>query len=124
MWFYSQRTGIIRHDDEIVTCGYAGNDSGGQCKNNPDAQNVKDHGPLPRGRYTMGVPVWQHPDVGHYAIPLIPHADNEMWGRGGFFWHGDNPNHMGQSSDGCIISTLDSRMRGWSSGDHELTVTE
>lgn len=123
MWFYSQKTGIIRHDEQIVGCGYAGNDLDGLCKNNPDAQTVHNHGPLPRGKYKMLTPL-DSPHVGRYAIPLAPDMDNQMFGRTGFFVHGPNPDHPKDSSDGCIVAPLEERMRMVSSGDQELMVTE
>ena len=120
-WYFSQKSGNIRQDGAILCNGYAGN---GVWKNDPGAQSVHNHGPLPRGKYRMGEPVLQHPTVGHYAIPLHPSMDNQMFGRSGFYWHGDNPGHLGESSDGCIVSALDPRIRAWNSGDHDLEVTE
>ncbi len=120
-WYFSQKTGVIRHDDEIVTAGYSGN---GPWKNDPKSQTIHNHGPLPRGKYTMGVPVQQHPTVGHYAIPLCPVPENQMFGRSGFYWHGDSMAHPGEASDGCIVTSLAARMRAWSSGDHDLEVIE
>jgi hypothetical protein len=47
-----------------------------------------------------------------------------MFGRCGFFCHGDSIAHPGHASDGCIIQDLTTRHRMWSSGDHELDVGE
>jgi hypothetical protein len=121
MWFYSQSTGIVKHNEEEICVGYAGN---GIWKNDPASQSIHNHGPLPRGTYRMEKPVQQHPTVGHYAIPLQPAMDNQMFGRNGFFWHGDSIAHPGEASDGCIVTSLSARIDAWESGDHDLTVTE
>lgn len=124
-WLYSQKTGVIRKDAEVVGCGYAGNNLGaGQCKNNPDAQTVHNHGPLPRGIYEMQEPVEQHPTVGHFAIPLKPNENNQMFGRSAFYIHGDSSAHPGQASEGCIVAALAIRKRMWASDDHQVEVTE
>ena len=121
MWYFSQRTGIIKHNDEEITQGYAGNGLG---KNNPDMQNVHNVGPLPRGLYRIQKPIQQDIKVGHYAIPLAPSMDNQMFGRSAFMWHGDSMAHPGEASEGCIVSSLSARIDAWESGDHDLTVTE
>lgn len=80
----------------------------GPGKNYHEAQDQPGVGPLPCGWYTLGDPIPQHPRVGHYAIPLIPDAGNEMFGRSGFFIHGAsmNPAKAGQESHGCIIASF------------------
>lgn len=120
MWYFSQSTGIIRHDDETITAGYAGNGFG---KNNPGMQDVHNVGPLPQGVYQIQEPIQQDVRLGHYVMPLAPSMENTMFGRSGFYWHGDNPAHIGESSDGCIVTGLQARIDAWSSGDHMLTVT-
>jgi len=105
MWTYTVKTGVLQdRNSKFVSLGYSGGGGGTvpEAVNNPDYQHVKDVGPLPNGMYDIGEPE-QHPRLGAYAIPLTPYPDNEMYGRGGFFIHGDNQ-HMNQSaSDGCII---------------------
>lgn len=123
MWFYSQKTGSFNHEGEFCGYGYAGNDIDGECKNNPGAQAVHNHGPLPRGKYKMLTP-YDNPHVGKYAIPLAPDMDNQMFGRTGFYIHGPNAAHPNDSSDGCIVADLALRMRLWSSGDTDIEVTE
>jgi hypothetical protein len=119
-WFYSQKTGILKHDDMDVTAGYSGY---GPWKNVPDAQSRHGQGPLPRGQYRLETPIEQHPTVGHYAIPLSPDMNNQMFGRSAFYVHGDSYEHPGEASEGCIVVGLDARLRMWSSGDHDLEVT-
>lgn len=106
MWTYKQSTGqLFDGDGYLVATGYAGK---GSCKNSPTAQSVKDFGPLPQGFYTIEAPV-NHPVVGKFALPLIPDESNEMYGRMGFFMHGENPAHPGCSSDGCPVLPLAAR---------------
>jgi hypothetical protein len=65
-------------------------------------QNVKDVGPLPKGKYIVEDPE-DGTHLGPKAFPLTPDPVNEMFGRGSFFIHGANVEHPALSSDGCII---------------------
>jgi hypothetical protein len=56
-------------------------------------------------------------------MPLHPDETNEMFGRGGFYIHGDNPHHPGWSSDGCIIMAHVIREQIDADSDRRLTVT-
>jgi hypothetical protein len=98
--------------------GYSGNGVG---KNNPNWQKIKDEGPIPQGTYTIGDPV-EGTDHGPYALPLIPDPSNEMYGRSGFLIHGDEIDHPGCASRGCIILPRFARERIIESGDHGLQV--
>ena len=118
MWVYIQKTGEIFHDALFTALGYSGN---GAWKNDPAAQGVHNHGPLPCGMYLMEPPR-DDPHVGPYAIPLKPNMDNHMYGRSAFYWHGDSIAHPGDASDGCIVSARDIREAAWNSGDHYLKV--
>ena len=113
MWIYEVSTGkLYNNDGKYVATGYSGGGGGKvpEAVNNPDFQNVKGVGPLPNGLYEMGTPIPHHPHVGVYAIPLIPHADNEMFGRDQFFCHGDNQHMNYSASDGCIIMPYSTRV--------------
>ena len=109
---YTQSTGNLTcHDtqgNEIVNHnGYSGrNVSGGvQGRNNPDAQNVRNIGPIPQGSYTLEA---DRPNDGRpIAFPLTPDSDNNMYGRSGFMIHGDNAQN--DASQGCIIMLRDVR---------------
>lgn len=121
MWTYQIATGALRNAaGELVATGYAGHGAG---LNNPDMQFVHGIGPLPVGTYTMGKPV-DDPKLGPYAIPLIPDAENEMYGRDAFYIHGDEALHPGEhlASDGCIVQPHPARVTAWQSGDHRLGV--
>jgi hypothetical protein len=87
------------------------------------AEFQQDHniGPLPQGTYTIGA-AQDHPVLGPLALPLTPDPANEMFGRSGFFIHGDNASHPGHSSDGCIIMGPAQRQAISASGDTELQV--
>ena len=104
-YVYYQKAGYFLHNGLYLATGYAGR---GQGKNNPLMQNVKDIGPICRGVYFMGKPNEQK---GPATIPLTPSSFNEMFGREGFLIHGDNPDHIGDSSEGCIILPHDVRIK-------------
>jgi hypothetical protein len=123
MWTYVVDTGYLYDPDGVsVAAGYAGGNCGKnpEGKNNPDMQDRKSIGPLPCGFYTFGQPVLQS-HLGPFAIPLIPYPDNEMFGRGGFYIHGDTT-PGGNASEGCIILPRLIRNQLWNSTDHKLEV--
>jgi hypothetical protein len=123
-WTYSQSTGQLSDaDGNLVATGY----SGGNCGKNPDGVNnpaLQDQaciGPLPQGFYGLGVPQ-DNPRLGPYAIPLTPDATNEMYGRSGFFVHGDTSAMDRSASEGCIIMPRTVREQMYNSQDHTLQV--
>lgn len=99
MFTYSQSTGEFSRLGRVLCIGYSGNGAG---LNNPDMQNVRMHGPLPRGTYTIQPPS-VHPKLGPVAMALLPYSTNQMFLRGDFFLHGDNSEMNHTASDGCII---------------------
>jgi hypothetical protein len=120
-WSYSQSTGNLSHEGEFIAKGYAGI---GDCCNKPDKQEVSFEGPLPRGTYTIGPVV---PDGGHmgpYVLPLTPWPVNNMFGRSGFFIHGDTPSRDHSASNGCIVLDRSWRTMIAQSGDATLVVIE
>lgn len=117
---YEQLTGeLLDETNNPIATGYAGREAG---KNNPDMQNVKGIGPLPRGWYTAQEPK-DHPTVGKYAMQLIPDASNEMYGRNSFFMHGDAVEHPGLASHGCIVMPRCIRELFWKMSTHRIQVT-
>lgn len=126
-WIFQQSSGYFMHPDGVtlLTIGYAGGNMGKnpEGKNNPAMQNIVDVGPIPRGFYTFGEPV-DHSTKGPFAIPLIPDPENEMFGRAGFFWHGDTIANPGCASEGCPVSRLFARQAAWESNDHRLQVIQ
>lgn len=119
MWTYQQSTGRLCYEGKLVTVGYAGRGLG---KNNPAAQEMHGIGPLPVGKYRIGVPV-DGTHLGPYALPLTPDPSNEMFGRGDFYIHDDSIAHPGEASEGCIVTIgVATRRTIWHSDDHDLTV--
>jgi lipoprotein-anchoring transpeptidase ErfK/SrfK len=123
-WIYEQSSGYLVSPSghRMEPPGYAGHGAG---VNNPALENVRDVGPVPTGVYTMQEP-FDSPKLGRFAIQLQPDPANQMFGRSGFFLHGDEIAHQGEelASDGCIIQTLAIRQAAWNSLDHQLQVVE
>lgn len=69
--------------------------------NDPSAEHLRSKGPLPRGFYRIVEA--DHPRFASPALKLYPLPETEMYGRSGFWIHGDN--HLGNrsASSGCII---------------------
>jgi len=97
-WVYVQATGILSHGGEPVGKGYAGH---GQGLNNPKLQMVHNLGPIPKGVWEIGIWFDDH-HLGVCVAALRP-TDQDTFGRGGFFIHGDNFKMNQTASDGCII---------------------
>ena len=95
----NDRTGEV-----YLNCnGYAGTGVG---RNNADAQNVPNVGPLPEGDYSIGSS-FTHGHAGRGTRRLTPAPTNEMYGRSGFLIHGDNARN--DASNGCIVTTRNCR---------------
>lgn len=112
-WFYRQSDGGfgIETSEGRVTLalGYAGK---GEGRNAPSLQNVRNVGPLPRGRYLIHEPI-RHPSLGPFALKLSPFPSNHMFDRSGFYIHGDNKTN--DASRGCIVLSRHIReMVAWS----------
>jgi len=116
-WTYHQSTGEIDHDGKKVGFGYAGRRP---WRYIPQAQNIRDKGPLPQGKYTMGSHFINDPTTGKNSLRLTPDPRNQMFGRSRFLIHGDNPAHIGDSSDGCIVAPFRLRLQILHSGDRIL----
>jgi hypothetical protein len=118
MWTFVQKTGELIRDGKVVGVGYAGHGDG---LDNPIDENVRNEGPLPVGRYSIGV-AFDHPRMGPVVMRLYPYADNVMFGRSGFLIHGDNAAMNHSASDGCIIMPHPVRVMIANSTDRALTV--
>ncbi len=103
----------------VVATGYSGHNGG---INDPSQQSVPNVGPLPQGSYTIGPPHTPIDHLGPNALPLYPDPANEMFGRFGFFIHGDNAAANFTASDGCIIMPPTIRQSIVDSGDTALSV--
>lgn len=118
---YEQSTGNLLHYGGLMWTGYSGHAPG---INDPAMQDVKDVGPIPRGRYTIQPPHASE-KVGPVAMALLPHHENEMHGRGDFLIHGDTAAMNRTASHGCIIMPLATRTKigeAVAAGDDTLEV--
>lgn len=139
MIFYSITRGEFRipgiaGQDQIIGGCYAGGGPTGDpaYRNNPLADAIKDLGPLPRGLYTIGL-AETHARLGMIVMPLTPDKGNAMYGRCGFYIHGDNVHRNFTASDGCIVTPHGARIeianltawfyQGLLGADNHLTVT-
>jgi hypothetical protein len=118
-WIYSQRTGNLYLDGNVVGAGYSGSlEEGG--RNVPEKQDVENVGPIPRGKWSIGPPFFSN-SHGPFCLPLTP----SFWTpRTSFLIHGDSIQHPGKASLGCIVLTREVRMRIWASGVRDLVVVE
>lgn len=71
--------------------------------NNVAACALKDQGPLPVGRYSIGAPI-DDAQTGPFSLPLTPDPSNLMFDRGGFLCHGDTAAHDHTASHGCPVA--------------------
>lgn len=116
MWIWDQSAGTMTRDGSTYR-GYSGHELG---KNNPNMQDAKAIGPLPRGGYKM-TGIGRSPNTGPNTITLVQ-TSGDTCGRGDFRIHGDSIEHPGDASHGCIILPPQVRIAIWNSGDHELQV--
>jgi len=115
---YSQNSGTLRQNGVVI---YVGGYSGyGYAKDKPDMESIQDMGPIPRGAWEIGTH-FHHPRKGPYTMTLSPYG-HDAHGRTNFLIHGENPDNIGNSSEGCIILPLPIRKRIAASGDSSLTV--
>jgi RHS repeat-associated protein len=125
-WEYSQRTGALWYvaangERTLIGIGYAGtNRNNLNGRNNPDAQNIRDNGPIPQGQWQIGAQI-NTPNL-RDALPLTPMAGTNTFGRDGFFMHGSSAQHPDDSSNGCPIFPREIRDRINNSGDNTFVV--
>lgn len=105
-WVYAQATGRLWLRDEgtaekasAVGRGYSG---APPYVNQSDAEARVALGPIPRGSYRLVGP-FNHVRLGPQVFYLEPARGNAMFGRSGFFIHGDNEHGNQTASHGCII---------------------
>lgn len=102
MFTYEQATGRLMfrcgRSSSLVASGYAGAPG---YVNDPDADTIRNRGPLPKGLYQLQIR--EHPRFAPPAIYLAPEPGNRMFGRAGFYIHGDNAAGNRSASSGCII---------------------
>lgn len=128
MWTWEIKSGnLYSNAGDLIGSGHAGHDvvENGvvtiQGRNNPAMTHVKDIGPLPVGMYTI-MPPKDYVTVGKFAMQLIPDITNEMFGRGGFYMHGDSFEDQVVDSDGCPVQQRPVREFVANSNDNRLHV--
>lgn len=100
---YSQEKGTLhyRDGDEVTRLG-SGYSGQPPYVNDAGAQALRARGPIPAGTYRISWP-WDHIRLGPISFFLEPDPSNNMFGRSGFFIHGDNSSGNQSASHGCII---------------------
>lgn len=114
---YSQTSGVLSHGGESIGTGYSGNSEG---LNNSNLQMVHNLGPIPQGIWNIGI-FFDDSHLGPCVAALQP-TSQDVFGRGGFFIHGDNKSMSHSASDGCIILSKVLRQTIRDSGETEITV--
>lgn len=116
VWIYHQSSGDLYQDGEFVEKGYSGRMTN---KNNPDRQQVKGLGPLPRGQYRID---GHTRSKGPWTIVLVQ-ISGETFGRNNFRIHGERVGKVpGWASEGCIIMSSNTRKKIIRSQDKYLEV--
>lgn len=120
MWTYNQSNGNLSREGKLVGVGYSGH---GEGVNNPAMQAVHEAGPIPEGRYTIGLP-YDTAEHGPHVMRLTPLKETETFGREGFLIHGDLVSAPGKrlASHGCIVLGRSVRVAITASGDRLLEV--
>lgn len=118
MWVYKVREKALYYNGNFISSGYSGAVG---FKDNPENECLKDKGPIPRGKYTIGKP-FNHPKTKAYTMRLTPSSSNNMCGRDAFMIHGDSTKKPGTASNGCIILPLSIRKLICAKNDPHLSV--
>jgi hypothetical protein len=94
----NDQTGEVYYDRE----GYAGTGTG---RNNPEAQDQRNVGPIPRGEWVVDGELYNSPNTGRNTARLTPLPGNECEETGrdctSFRMHGNNEEN--DASEGCIV---------------------
>jgi hypothetical protein len=83
----------------LCAAGYSGS---GFDKNQPADEGIVNLGPIPQGDWRIGE-AQDDARLGPVVMALTPMKGTDALGRSGFYIHGDNAEHLGQSSHGCVI---------------------
>lgn len=118
MWTYSQSFKSLLHNKIPVGEGYSGYGGG---RDNPSHECIRNLGPIPSGRYRIGLP-YTHPTKGPVVMRVTP-VGHDACGRTDFLIHGESKLHPGEASRGCIILGERFRRKIAESRDRDLEVT-
>lgn len=122
MLFYHIATGTLLKDTTFWGTGYSGaGKTYIEGRNNARMCNVPNKGPIPVGKYEIGLP-YLHPTEGPCVMNLTPCPETNTFGRSAFHIHGDNARN--DASHGCIILGPAIRKQIALSGEKFITVTE
>lgn len=105
-WLYKQSTGELFRNGKLIETGYSGALTN---KNNPDREQVRGMGPIPRG-------IWKTGSTGTSKGPLtitLIHISGNSYARDmhTFRMHGDKRVGIaGFASEGCIIMSHSTRL--------------
>jgi len=104
---YSQNPPSLSRSDKFIktTCLYSGFEEG---LNNPEKEDIKNIGPIPKGLYLIERWVARYPGKGPVVAILAP-IGHDCHGRSGFLIHGDNQKMNHTASHGCIVTDLKTR---------------
>jgi hypothetical protein len=118
---YNQANGNLSKDGQLLGVGYSGHPP---YVNDPTSEAIPQQGVIPRGLWTIGEVILEHPRLGPFVLPLTPEASTNVYQRSGFFCHGDEIATAGQElgSHGCIVMGRSVREAIVASGDTELEV--
>ena len=83
----------------LLALGYSGTPS---ARNDPERIDEKAVGPIPVGLWHIESPR-NHPRLGEVVFPLQIEKGFQVYGRAGFYIHGDNSSGRADASTGCII---------------------
>jgi hypothetical protein len=103
---------VLGTSDPIVGYGYTGSVD---YLDDPSEETLVGRGAITAGMYTFRGP-HESDKMGSYIWELVPDDTNEMFGRRGFYNHGDNSLYNHTASGGCIVSPLEVRSI-WRDGD-------
>jgi hypothetical protein len=121
MWRYSIRTRKITENGVELGTGYSGFN---EFANNPEHVAVKGKGPIPPGKYRVGL-AYKHDKLGPMCMNLDPLPGTNTHGRSHFRLHGDNSTPAPfDGSWGCIVMPRTVRERMIHAQDRILEVTE
>lgn len=119
-WVYSQRRHTIRHviDGNVEFSDHTGYSGNGNSRDDPRAEHKKNHGPIPRGHWTIGLierSIMITTTEGKRkhlkdAMRLTYNNGPAPYGRDHFLIHGDNsasttPHRMDALSWGLSLAT-------------------
>ena len=116
-WIFNNKTGTLYHRGKLIWKAYSGK---GEGLLNPVLQCTKNVGPIPSGKYKIGLPR-KSERTGPHVMDLYPNGHSAC-GRSAFQIHGDNSKKNKSASKGCIILPRSIREKISNSDDNILIV--